>query len=194
MTFPVALDPSRLLQRLSPRERVLALIVGGGVFLLANLLAVTTLLGSFQELRRACADQSLDLEALRVLAREAPKWDQRMQWLRAKQPVLASRDRAGAELLVQIQQFARASGVLLKSQQPVPFNAADNSTESGSYQPVTVKIDTQSDWPSVKEFIRRLQQPESFLVFDSATLQSDVDPHTLKGHFQISKWYAPAAP
>jgi hypothetical protein len=188
------LIPFAFYQRLSPRERNLLLAVLGTVFILANLLALSSLAGAFGELRRECADQSSNLQVQRLFASDQPKVTQRMNWLRTKQPVLVSRDRAGTALLEQVQQFARASGVIVTSPLIKPVSAGSGETPAAStdYQAVTVEVETQSDWAGIKKFIQTLQQPENFLVFDLATLRSDTDPAIIRGRFQISKWYAPA--
>ena len=188
------LIPFAFYQRLSPRERTLVLLVAGAVFVLANLLAVTSLAGAFAELRRACAEQALDLRAQRIFASEQPKLAQRTRWLQSTQPVLTSRDRAGANLLDQVQQFARASTVIVTNPQikPPAVTFGETRPAGTDYQAVTVEIETQSDFDGVKKFMQLLQQPQNFLVFDLVTLRSDTDPNVIRGHFQISKWYAPA--
>jgi hypothetical protein len=188
------LIPFAFYQKLSPRERTLVLAVAGTVFVLANLFAVSTLAGTFDELRHACAEQSSDLEAQRVFASEQPKLAKRMAWLRTTQPVLTSRDVAGASLLRQIEQFARGSAVIVTNPQikPLPPASAESRSTSADYQAVTVEIETQSNWAGLVKFVGGLQQPSNFLVFDLATVRSDTDPAVIRGHFQISKWYAPA--
>ncbi len=190
----VALIPLAFYQRISPRERVLVLAVAGTAFLLANLWAVSTLTGAFRELRRTVADQSTNLQVQRLFASDQPKWAQRMQWLRQKQPVLASRDRAGASLLDQIQQLARGSVVLISTQKIKTLSemTAEHTSDNPDYQEVAIEITTQSDWSAITKFIQSVQRPENFLVFNAATVSSDTDPATIKGHFEIAKWYAPA--
>ena len=122
-------------QRLSPRERTLVLLVAGTVFVLANLVGLSTLAGEFGELRRAGAEQSSNLEVQRIFASQQPDLVQRMQWLHTKQPVLVSRDRAGASLLNQVQQFARGSAVILTNPQIKPLppgSAASRDANSAS--------------------------------------------------------------
>ena len=188
-----ALIPFPFYQRLSARERVLLLVVAGTLFALANLVAVSALTRTFSSLRRACEEQSDTLKVQRLFARDQPMWNQRMAWLRTNQPVLASRDRAGASLFDQVQQLARASGVIITNQQikPVLNAAAESRSSSADYQAVSVEMDTQSDWGGLSKFLYSVQQPKSFLVIDLTTIRSDTDPATIKGHFQISKWYAP---
>jgi hypothetical protein len=193
--FSVYQRISHYYRGLSARERTLLLLVTGTVFILANLALLSSLAGAFGELRHECAEQAVNLETQQLFASEQPKMAQRMSWLHSKQPVLASRDRAGAGLLEQIQQFARGSAVIVTNPRikpPAIGAAAENRSASTDYQAITVEVDTQSDWAGVEKFIENLQQPENFLVFNLATLRSETDPAVITGHFQISKWYAPA--
>jgi hypothetical protein len=189
-----ALIPFAFYQRLSPRERLLSLVVAGTVFVLVNLFAVSTLGSAFGTLRHDGAEAASDLQVQRLLASDQPKVAQRMDWLRKKQPVLVSRDRAGAALNDQVQQIARVGAVIVTNPRirpPAPASE-DDRTATPSYQAVSVEIETQSDWAGIKKFIQAVQQPENFLVFDLATLRSDTDPAVIRGRFQISKWYAAA--
>ena len=183
-------------QRLSPRERTLTLLVAGTAFLLGNVLVLSLLIGGFREGRRAYSEKSQDLRLQEIFAREQPMWAQRISWLKTRQPPLSNRDRAGTELLVQVQGAARASGVIITNPQikPPPINPAGGK-EPGShdYQAVSVEIDTESDWDGMIGFLQALQRPEGFIVFDLATLRSDPGNATrMKGQFRISKWYAPS--
>ena len=73
---------------------------------------------------------------------------------------------------------------------PPPTNPS--AAPADAPQAVTVEVDTQADWKETVRFLAALQQPESFVVFDLATLRSNpADPKQMKGHLLISKWYAP---
>ena len=197
MTLPVQLPSFEFYQRLSPRERVLTLLVGGTVFVLVNLFVLSSLLGAFRGVNRQYAEKSQELELQNIFAREQPMWAQRMTWLKGKQPPLANRDRAGTELLDQVQGAARRAGVIITNPQikPAPINVSGTKDpNSHDYQSVSVEITTDGDWPDLTHFIQTLQRPEAFLVFDTATLRSDpANAIRMKGQFRISKWYAPAS-
>ena len=191
MRFP--LPSFEFYQRLSPRERTLSLIVGGALLLVANIVAISTLLRSSRELRTQIADKSQVLHTQTLYAQEQPMWKQRVDWLKAKEPALLNRDRAGTDLLGEVQGAARVNRVVLTSFQITPpaSAAAGERVTTTDYQPVSVSIETQSDWFSLVQFVAALQRPEGFLVFEKATLRSDAnDPQRMKGAFSVSKWYA----
>ena len=182
--------------RMSARERMLSLVVGGALLLIVNLVAISTLLGSSRELSGQLASKSQELNVQNMYAQEQPLWQTRTDWLKSKQPVLANRDRAGTDLLGEVQAAARANHVTLNTFQIVPLPPAilGERVAKPEYQTVSVSVETQSDWSSLVQFIAGLQKPEGFVVFDKATLRSDAtDPTRMKGAFSISKWYAAAS-
>ena len=181
-------------QRISLRERVLSLIVAGALLLVANLVALSTLLRSSRDLRAQIAEKSQELHVQTLYAQEQPMWKQRMDWLGTRQPVLANRDRAGTDLLGEVQTAARVNRVILTTFQitPPPPPLVGGQVTKPEYQAVAVSIGTQSDWYSLVQFLASLQRPEGFLVFDKATLRNDPsDPQRMTGSFSIAKWYAP---
>lgn len=196
MAFTRAI-PMQFYERLSPRERVLALAVAGIVFALANLMGLSALFGALTHLRQEGADAALELKAEDLFARDRPKWDKRTAWLNAVQPTLLSRDRAGAALLEQVQAAARGAQVATSNERIPPLPPlinVDGRAAGTDYQAVQVEVETKSDWAQLVNFLQAIQRPDQFLVIDSASWRSDQsDPTRLKGDFTISKWYAPAS-
>ncbi len=180
--------------RMSTRERLLSLLVGGTLLFIGNLVAISTLLRSSRDLRAQIAEKSQDLHIQNLYAQEQPMWKQRTAWLKAKQPVLANYNRAGTDLLGAIQTAARTQQVIINTFQitPLPPAIAGERVAKPEYQPVSVSVETQSDWAALVQFLATLQRPEEFLVFDRARLTTDPnDPSRMKGSFLIAKWYAP---
>ena len=180
--------------RLSRRERVLTLLVGGAVFVILNLVAIRFLLGTYADLSSRYATDRSNLLLLRALAGERDTWTQRNDWLKATQPVLTNRDRAGTALYEQLQNIARARQVIVSSLQIKPPGTVTAPGGENAPQVVSVEGDTQGDWRETVRFLAEIQKPENFLVFDQASLRtSPSDVHVLRCHFLVSKWYAPAA-
>ena len=198
MALPFSLPTFEFYQRLNPRERVLALTVAGAVFVVLNLIALSTLLRSFRETRAAYAERSQEYRFQEILAREAPMWTQRMAWLKGRQPALLDRAHAGNELLDQeVKGAARTSQLVLTNPQILPallYQSGAKDPHNHDYQQVSVVVETEGDWAGTVHFIQSLQRPEAFVVFDLATLRSDPgNASRMRGKFQISKWYAPAS-
>ena len=192
MKFP--LPSFDFYRRMSARERALSLIVAGTVLAIVNLIAISTLLRASRDLRAQYADKSQELHVQSMYAQEQPMWKQRTDWLKVKQPRLMNRDRAGTDLLVEVQTAARVNGVTLTTFQITPLQRAipgQREAEKSEYQAVSLSIETQSDWSGLVRFLASLQRPEGFVVFDRATLRTESnDASRMTGSFNISKWYA----
>ena len=189
--------PFAFYQRLNPRERALSLLVAATVFVLANLFALSYLLGAFHDLGEQYASGRQALNRENFWAGEQPMWEQRERWLREKQPVLTNLDRAPTQLLEQVQGAARASQVLLKNQQLRALGSRtrnQGAVAPTEYQAVSVHVDTESDWKQLVGFLALLQKPENFIVFDLASVHTDTaDAKLMRCSFEVSKWDAPAA-
>jgi hypothetical protein len=172
-------------QRMSARERRLAWIVAGAIFLLINLLIWSKL---FDVLSRARANVALrqttrDEQALYIKDRDL--WTRRDQWLKQHQPSLKSAVEAST-LLDQVKQIAGKHNILMEN----PAIGAGDTT--ADHQSVFASIETKSPWPPLVRFLFDVQQPESFVVFESVQLQIDPsDPTMMKGKFKIARWFAP---
>ena len=171
---------------LSARERTLALIVGGVVFLLFNL----ALLNAFSKrqtlLRAQLAARKNDWASMQQLLAERDLWTQRDNWLNEKQPKLANESTAGVQLLDQIRSLAHEQDVTIEN----PAIGAPAKTQW--YRSVPVTVETRSTWPALIAFLQKVQAPEQFMVFESANIQIDAeDPSKMRGRFKIARWYAP---
>ena len=110
---------------------------------------------------------------------------------------MTNRDRAPTQLLEQVQGAARASQVLIRSQQLHGLGSVGtNRTSAAEYQAVSIHVETESDWKQLvgnPGFLPLLQTPDNFIVFDRASMHVDpADPKRMKCSFDISKWDAPA--
>ena len=173
------------LQRMNQRERVLALIVGGTFFVLLNLLVWSSLFGMLRRSRTDLAARQSTRAQQTVFLRERKTWEKRDDWLKQHQPTLKSPVEAST-LLDQVKQVAGKHNVLIE-------NPAIGSGESTSnYQGVFASIETKSPWPPLVHFLYDVQQPESFVVFESVSLAIDpADPTMMRGKFKIARWFAP---
>ena len=71
-----------------------------------------------------------------------------------------------------------------------PAIGAGDSTPD--HQSVFASFETKSPWPPLVRFLYDVQQPESFVVFESVTLNIDpADPTMMRGKFKIARWFAP---
>ncbi|MCA1659274.1 MAG: hypothetical protein LC642_01850 [Verrucomicrobiaceae bacterium] len=168
------------------RERLLATIVAGIVFLLINLYVWGKLLGSLDQARQDLVDRRNMRRVQEVYIKERALWEKRAQWLKEKQPVLKGPGEAST-LLDEIKQIAGKHNVLIEN----PAIGTGDATPDR--QSVFASIEVKSPWPPLVRFLYDLQQPESFVVFESVTLNIDPsDPTMMRGKLKIARWFAPA--
>ena len=112
-------------------------------------------------------------------------WEKRAAWLKQKQPTLQGPQEASS-LKDQVKQIADKHNVILEN----PQIGSGDSTPN--YQAVFAAVETKSPWPPLVHFLYDVQQPESFVVFESVNLAIDpTDPTTMRGKFKIARWFAP---
>ena len=173
-------------ERMNRRERILAAIVAGAVFLLLNFYIWGKILGTLDRARADLAVRQTTRKTQEVYIRERALWDKRAQWLKEHQPVLKGPGDAST-LLDQIKQIAGKHNVLIENP------AIGTSDATPDRQAVFANIEVKSPWPPLVKFLYELQQPEAFIVFESVTLNIDpADPTQMRGKLKIARWFAPA--
>lgn len=174
-------------QRMTARERRLALIVAGALFLLINLVVWSKLFDILASARAELAQQKSTREEQRSYIKEKDLWARRDQWLKQHQPTLKSAVEAST-LLDQVKEIAGKHNVLIENP------AIGSGDASPDHQSVFASFETKSPWPPLVRLLYDVQQPESFVVFESVQLHIDnADPTMMRGRFKIARWFAPAA-
>jgi hypothetical protein len=174
------------MNRLTSRERILVAVVIGIVLVLGNLLLGSALLKRHDFVRASLVRKQTELKSLQALVADRALWAEREAWLNEKQPKLTNREQARVALLDEVKAAARSHNVLLEN----PSLGSIDTQPSA--QSVTVQVETKSAWADLLGFLNTLQQPDHFIVFETANLQVDAsDPTRMRGRFRIAKWYAP---
>ena len=173
-------------QRLNKRERTLTTIVGAVLFLLLNWIIWSKLLGSLKTARAQLTERKETRKVQEVFIRERALWETRAKWLQEHQPTLKGPGDAST-LLDQIKEIAGKHNVLLENP------AIGTSDATPERQAVFASFDVKSPWPPLVKFLYDVQQPESFVVFESITLNIDpADPTQMRGKMKLARWFAPA--
>jgi len=172
-------------QRLNRRERVLSLIVAGTVFVVINLVIWSSLAGMLSRTRAELAERKTTRRQQEAFMKERGTWEKRDEWLKKNQPTLKSAVEASA-LLDQLKQTASKQNIVIENP------AIGSGDASLQYQAVFASIETKSPWQPLVKFLYEVQQPESFVVFESVSLAIDPgDPTMMRGKFKIARWFAP---
>ncbi|MFL6546491.1 MAG: hypothetical protein ACJ8LM_15115 [Candidatus Udaeobacter sp.] len=173
-------------QRMNPRERVLAWIAAGTVFVLLNLFILSWVFGALARAQKQIATRRATLAEETLYVKERDLWTKREEWIRQHQPTLKDPAEASA-LLDQLKEIAGKYNVLIE-------NPAIGSGETTPYhQAVFASIETKSPWPPLVHFLYDVQRPDAFIVFENVNLAIDgSDPTMMRGKFKIARWFAPA--
>jgi len=173
-------------QRMNQRERILAFIVAGAVFVLLNLVIWSMLLGAIKHTRAELRQRNGIRKTQTVFMKERDLWEKREAWLKAHQPVLQSAGEAST-LLDQVKQIAAKHNVLILNP------AIGTGTATPDHQSVFASIETKSPWPALVHFLFGVQQPDAFIAFEDISVAVDgSDPAPIRGRFKIARWFAPS--
>jgi hypothetical protein len=173
------------IERMNRRERILASLVGGVLFLLINIFIWNNLLGAISRTRADVVKRKSERTAQAMYVKERDMWAKRDEWIRKHQPLLKGPGEAST-LLDQVKEVAGKHEILIEN----PALGTGDST--ANHQSVFASIETKSPWPPLVHFLYDVQQPESFVVFENATLAIDsADPSMMRGKFKIARWFAP---
>lgn len=173
--------------RMTARERMLSLGVSAVVFVLFNLLLWSWMLGAVRQARAQLVSLQSSRTQQTVFMKERELWSKRQQWLLQHQPVVKSPAEAST-LLDQLKQIAEKHNVLIENPQ------IGSGETTPNHQTVFAAIETKSAWTPLVHFLYDVQQPESFIVFESINLAVDSsDPTMMKGKFRIARWFAPTS-
>ena len=163
----------------------MATVVGIVAALLLNIFLLNFFLRNQRKLSTELADAAAELEAKKILLAEKAIWEQRDSWLQQKLPTLANEGSGGVQLLDQVKEIAKNHTVLIENP------AIGTPDRRAQVLAVTVNIETKSAWPALIAFLRDLQGPEQFVVFETARIQKDTgDATQMRGRFRIGKWFA----
>jgi hypothetical protein len=173
-------------ERMNRRERLLSLAIGGLIFLLLNLFIWSQLLGAISVARGDLATRQASRKEQAIFMKERALWQKRDDWLHQHQPILKNAGEAQTGLLDELKQVASKHDILIE-------NPAIGSGETTpNHQTVFASIETKSPWPPLVHFLSDVQQPESFIVFETVNLMIDSsDPTMMRGKFKIARWFAP---
>jgi hypothetical protein len=164
----------------------MALLVGAIVLLLGNYLLIEFFVKNARQLALESARKTADLASRMVYIGERNVWEERNNWAKSQQPRMNKPDRAGPELLDMLRQQALKAGVQMESP---TIDKPDYRTFCTAAQ---VNFEAKGKWEAMCGFLREMQSPERFIVFEAAQLQLDPSDKTqLRGVFKVAKWYAP---
>ena len=175
---------------MNSREKILAAIVGGIVFLLTNVFLIDYFVKNHRRLRQEATDKALQLQVTQTLLSERDFWKQRAAWIQANQPRLTNERGASVELLGRVKEVADKHKVLVSGQE------LGEPKRGPHYISAEIKnVEAKCTWENLIAFLVEMQKPEEFIVFENANIEVDKENKTeFKATFRIAKWYALETP
>lgn len=174
-------------ERMNQRERVLSMAVGGILFVLLNLFIWSWLFGAISRAHTELAARKETRKQQEIYVKERDLWTKRADWIQQHQPVLKDAGEASKLLEEQLRPVAAKHKILLEN----PQIGSGESTPN--HQTVFATFETKSEWRPLVQFLYEIQQPEAFIVFESASLSVDNnEPTMMRGKFKVARWFTPA--
>jgi hypothetical protein len=156
------------------------------VFLVANVVAVTTLWRKQRELQESVmALRDEQLEAQSLLA-DKEMWRQRADAL-DKQPVLGSAGQANAELLETVTSSARRHSITIVDQ----GFAEPGAAHKADFREIAVKLTVNGSLEAITRWLWEIQQPGKFQAVPSFSMKLDSDPSKIICKLTVARYYAP---
>ena len=175
--------------RMNQRERMLASLVAGVVFLFINLFVWSWIFGAIGHAQGDLADRKQQRQQQEMFMKERDLWAKREQWLQQHQPAFKGAGEASTLLEQQLRPVAAKYNVLIEN----PQIGSGESTPD--HQSVWASIETKSHWDDLIHFLYDVQQPDAFIVFENLNLIIDPgDATMMRGKFKVARWFASTEP
>jgi hypothetical protein len=176
-------------ERMNQRERILAMIVVGALFVLVNVFIWSWLFGAIGRARTEFATRKDARKQQIVYVQERSLWMKRAEWMQQHQPVIGDPGEASKLLEEQVRPVANKYKILLENPQ------IGSGETTPNHQTVFATFDTKSEWRPLIQFLYDIQQPEAFIVFETVNLSVDsTEPSMMRGRFKVARWFSPAQP
>lgn len=177
------------MRELTPREKRLAVILTGAIFLLLNLFVVTYLIGrqAALEKRRTSLRNEQSKAAGWLAQREM--WLQREKWMNEKQPKLQTVGQANSALLESLQTSARGHDINIVEQSFVEVKADTKSQLP--YQEIAVRLKVGGSLESIARWLVDVQQPAKFQAVPAFSMKCDTDATKVLCELTVSRYCVP---
>src|SRR5215203_6796646 len=156
-----------MLAQMSSRKRTLALLVGGVLFLLINVVLFKFFLAKRAEFQVGIASTQKKIADLKQRESQRTLWAERNAWMTQSLPVLGDTAVANRELGEAVKEVARKHTVTLETPNPGVPNKQKEYTDLG------IRVSLKAPWTPLMDFLRELQAPGQFIVFDPLELKVD---------------------
>jgi hypothetical protein len=179
-----------MIDQMSKREKTLALLVGGVVFLLINVVVLKFFIDRHGVLKKNAAEIQAKINALKLRDQDRDFDRERDTWLNAKLPTIGDSQVAARDLTKSITEIARKHDVVIET----PM--AGNPRPGQYYSSLGARVIAKGTWKAIFFFLQELQSPEKgetpFVVLDPVDLKVDITDKTLmRAEVMVTRWFKP---
>ena len=171
-------------RKLTQSESRLLVMFLGTIILIVNLIGVSFLLRKQGEMRLKLVNLKNEQRESNSWLAEMDLWQQRKDWMDAKQPRLQNAGEADATLLEALQTSARKQNITIMEQ------GFGEPNSQPFYQEINVKLKISGSLESITRWLVELQQPVNFQAIPTLSMKSDSDPSKLICELTVARWYA----
>jgi len=177
-----------MIDQMSKREKTLAFLVGGVVFLLINVVVLKFFINQHAALKTSAAKIQGDINALKLKEQDRDFDRERDTWLNEKLPTMGDSQVAGRDLTKSITEIARKHDVVIET----PL--AGNPRPGQYYNSLGARVVAKGTWKAIFFFIQELQSPDKgptpFVVLDPVDLKVDLTDKTLmRAEVSVNRWF-----
>jgi hypothetical protein len=166
---------------LNRNEQLLALALGGTVFLLLSLFGMRWVADQMRGGRAEIARLETEVAAARRMLEQKPYWLARQDWLLAHQPQPYDARTSRSKFVEEIQSSVTANKLQIASQQP------QTDERQGRLATTWIDLTVTGRLEAIIRWLQALQQPGKYEVVRSFTLKQAEDGNTMELHVLLGK-------
>jgi len=175
---------------MSPREKKLLIFFATAGFMVVNFLAYAWFDGASVRIRSEREEAKLAVERAEMLRASSELVADQMAWLAEQQPEPIAFQDAQTALQGFVEQQARANGLTIRTQRPLPVD------DSGAhYHRARMQIEVTGREQSLYQWLHNIKSPEEFRATTRILVNPNREDDTLIDcRADIEQWFVPAAP
>lgn len=166
---------------LNRNEQLLALALGGALFLVLNLFGMRWVADQMRSGRAEIAQLESDAAAARQLLKQKPFWTARQDWLLVHQPDLYDARTSRSKFVEEVQASVTTNKLQIASQQP------QTDEQQGMLATTWIDLTVTGRLEAIVRWIHALQQPGKYAVVKSFTLKQADEGNTMELHVLLGK-------
>jgi len=175
---------------MSPREKKLLIFFATAGFLVVNFLAYAWFTGASASVRSKREEARLAVERVEMLRASSELVADQMAWLAERQPDPIAYQDAQTALQGFVEQQARANGLNIRNQRPLPVD------DTGAhYHRARMQIEVTGREQALYQWLHTIKSPEEFRTATRILVNPNREDDTLIDcRADIEQWFVPAAP